>query len=214
MDYIIDTSAVELDETPVEGITLTEIQDLSKKQRWFRLFLFAMDGNIDGDDPDQYCGNWKFLEATCDGKVVGFIRLQDNSMPFAMEYRDKIWCLWDAYVLPEYRHHGIFKNMIKFAIANFDVKMVLNEESIFKKYVKFFAPLGFSFHHAIQDDVDWNQCWSFQDSFRDVVTEMMGVPGLRFNCTIVNDDGNPVDDQKAAWEEARQASSANHQNPE
>ena len=211
MDYILDTSAAEIDNTPAEGVELTEIHDLQAKRKWFLQFLHAMHEDATSDDPERYANIWKYLEASCDGEAVGFIRLRDESSEFENVYDGEVWSIWDAYVLPEYRHQGIFRNMIKMAIVDFNVKIILNEESIFKTHVKFYSSLGFTLSRVIIDEIDWNQCWSFHSSIREAAAELMGMPGFCINQVIADDDGNPMPDQKAAWKEARRISAAHRE---
>lgn len=188
MGYYIDTSQVELDTRPATNVTLTEIQDLSTKQKWLRLFLLEVFENADEERDEHYSSDFRFFEAVQNGNSLGYMRLGVPSKSLDENYSGEVGCLSDAYVLPEYRHQGVFRDMIKLGVEDCNLKIVVNEESETKKHMEFYARLGFSFHYVFEGHGSWNQCWSCHESIEDVVAKKLGIPEIRSGRSAVDDD--------------------------
>lgn len=142
------------------------LDKLADKKRWMERFIRDYSGETKSNSPSLYGNNVLFLVAYEHDKELGFIRINDKSSQFS-DYTDKtVWNLTDGYVKPPYRGKGVLAELIKFSIANHNVKMMYIETERYKKNQHYYNNLGFTNFYTVKAGAF---CWVFQEDIWSIV---------------------------------------------
>lgn len=125
-------------------ITFRFAKNRAEKHKWMCRFLSSYSGKYNQPSEDIYGNLCKFIIAESNGKELGFIRITDYSSEFGRFGCKTLWNLSDAYVKPAYRHRGVLRNLIQYAVKNHHVKTIRAETKRLEINQGYYKALGFT----------------------------------------------------------------------
>jgi len=124
-------------------ITYKEVFDLHKKKTRFRLFSRAYFGCVTKAPEALYGPLCRFFSAYEGDIEVGFIRITNYTNDGFAPYKFLLWCASDAYVKPQYRNRGVFKNMLQYVIDCHFVQMILLKKTTYNSNKSYYESMNF-----------------------------------------------------------------------
>ncbi|NOT69292.1 MAG: GNAT family N-acetyltransferase [Methylophilaceae bacterium] len=122
------------------NITLKVITKFAEQKKWDDLFTRSYDGEMITCDFEFVRCNAIFL-VICDGKKeLGYMRLTTGHHWLSI---GKEYCVSEAYIKPAYRGKGVFREALKLAIENHNVRAILLELERAALNASYYRTLGF-----------------------------------------------------------------------
>jgi len=132
-----------------------------------RVYKDSYTGNIKNlSDPQLYSEDVRFIKAIISGFDVGFIRINNKSHHFQSEKIPVVWSVTDGYIIKEYRNRDTLRKLIKFSIAELNVKMCYMEKQRYEVHKSYYESLNFTFATTSSDG---QMSWLFLEEMRPYV---------------------------------------------
>jgi GNAT superfamily N-acetyltransferase len=127
------------------NITLKLIDKYKEQKKWDKLFSQSYDGTINHCDFNLIRLNAVFVVICEDKKEVGYMRLTKTS-------DEDVYCVNEAFVKPAYRRRGVFREALKLAIENHNVRALYLDIDRINLYVPYYKTLGFCGYQQAEDE--------------------------------------------------------------
>lgn len=145
-------STVELSNFP--EITLQEVTGQKAKRNWISKYIKDYAPALTKYEHSRFedfwteCSSYRYFTAISKGYELGFVGIADSASEFDGIYAGEVQRISMFYVLPEYRHKGVLREMLRRILApEYNVKCLSIDSELFGKHKKYFRSLGFTYSH-------------------------------------------------------------------
>lgn len=146
-------STVELSDPP--EITLQEVTDPEAKRNWISKYIKDYCPALTKYERSRFedfwseCSSYRYFSAISNGHELGFVGIADIAVEFDGLYKGEVQKISMFYVLPEYRHKGVLREMLRSILSpEHNVKCLSIAPKLFSKHKKYFRALGFTYSHV------------------------------------------------------------------
>ncbi len=146
-----------------------KINDSAAEKLVYISKLYSAYKNIALPYSDDLVGDQaRFIEAHAANRVAGFIRIVDKSSAFESLTKKPVWAIADALVEPDFRHQGIFGDLIRYAVTDHHAYLLFLTAQNSLKYQDYFESLGFNTKVFVENQ---KMCWRVHNSFKSEFAE-------------------------------------------